>query len=305
MLHILLAWIALWIGWLWAPQLLPVAFVPLLWMLFRLERKQFWVLPAFFGLLFLAMSWWILGQNPAVALQWIVFNTLAFSLAFGLPRIISERMGLQRGLLILPFFVVLGDGALSLFDWNFIPVGSQLNLGIGKAAVSASSVLLWLMFSNVFAYLIIRSYWKNQQIRPLIGQSLLWIFVLILIPHFIAQKTAPICDVNDASSSMYIVENRGVLVPEIFMQPRAHQLSAERCSPVVYVNSDGFVLLFPGTAETVPLSGNREQYAFVPADFGYLKYGFALRISFFMSVFMLLYFVSFSLRNHQYGKPQI
>lgn len=300
MYKFIIAWIFIWLSWLWIPVLLPVAFVPFLWAMYDLPKRQIWVIAAFFGLLFLAMSWWLLSQNLAVGFQWIGVNTLTYFFAFSLPYIMSSRLGIQRSLLSLPFFVVLGEGILALLDWNILPLGAQFMFGGQGAAASSLGSLLWIMFSNIFAYRIFVSFIKHQQVRPLVGQSVLWLIVVVISPYYIVSKQLPHCSSNDADSAMVEMRWKSVRVPEIFIAKRARQFANERCVFVVYPkDEDGFELVYPGIVTPVPLSGTSDQYSFSPIQFSHIKNGFSFRISAFMSVFMLLYFVSFWLRGER------
>ncbi|TVQ79520.1 MAG: hypothetical protein EA358_03500 [Flavobacteriales bacterium] len=298
MYKFVIAWIVIWLSWLWIPVLLPVAFVPFLWAMYDLSKRQIWVVAGFFGLLFLAMSWWILSQNPAVGFQWIAIYTTTYFFAFSIPFILSSRLGVQRSLFALPFFVVVGEGVLAMLGWNLLPLGSRFMLGGEGAAASSLASLLWIMVSNVFAYRIFVSYLKHNQIRPLVGQSVLWIVVVVFTPYYLVSKQLPACSSDDTDSKMVEMRWKNVQIPEVFIAKRARQYANERCVFVAYPKDiEGYELVYPGIISPVPLSGTSEQYNFSPVDFSHYKKEFSFRISGFVCVFMLLYFVSFTLRG--------
>jgi hypothetical protein len=298
MYKFVIAWIVIWLSWLWVPVLLPVAFVPFLWAMYDLPKRQIWVVAGFFGLLFLAMSWWLLSQSLSIGFQWIGIYTATYFFAFSVPYIMSWRLGVQRSLLALPFFVVLGEGVLALLEWNLLPLGARFMLGGEGAAASSLASLLWIMFSNVFAYRIFVSFLKHNQVKPLVGQSVLWLIVVVVTPYYLVSSQLPHCSSDDADSAMIEMRWKDVRIPEVFIAKRAKQYANERCVFVVYSkDTEGYELVYPGIITPVPISGTSDQYNFSPVDFSHYKKGFSFRISGFISVFMLLYFVSFSLRG--------
>lgn len=340
-MHIIFSALLLVLGYAFAYPLLFVAFVPLLIYQNNASGSRLALrrLVAAFAtiLIFYAMvNGYFAAIIPISYLIYVLLFSVLLAIAISLPWMIQPILGLQRAMISLPFFWVLVEWLQLRYSFGSAVLGNALPSSISGwyAYMSVLGGSLWIWLVNLVAFAIVRSFLGHKQWKPLVGQSVVAVLMLVFLPAWLLPTPASESavkkvrvgtddlvsdmtldvgqkkDVSTLLTSIYspydfvnsVWKDALVLEAESYDMPlsmqqrvlRARALEVRR--PVVWVN-DG-----------VLCAVDRKGYVHTDANILALETSdektyvsrsgsFPVRIGVFVAIFTLLYTVSFSLRG--------
>ena len=145
-----------------------------------------------FGLWNLLTLLWLFNAHWSGVVAAIVINGSGMGLVVVLYHRTKRKLGNQRGLISLPFLWISFETLHKYWDLGF----PWLTLGNGFAervswiqwyewtGVFGGSLWVWVV--NIFCFLALKGFLKHRQIKPLIGQSVTLIVLLIVAPILIS-----------------------------------------------------------------------------------------------------------------------
>lgn len=194
----LLTSLLLWLAW---PEggfavFLFVALIPILLLERRLDKsegkrlslKLFTYSFISFGLWNLITLWWLFNAHWSGVVAAIIINGTGMGLVMVLFRYIKSKLGAQRAYISLPFLWICFESLHKYWDFSF----PWLFLGNGLAEqvkwiqwyewLGVFGGTLWLWVINLLGFWIINSFLKHKKWKPLVGQTVMWIGLSILLP---------------------------------------------------------------------------------------------------------------------------
>lgn len=179
-----------WFHYLLSPLIL-LAFVPLLSAESSLGKSaqaypnlRWLVLSIIFG-----YGWYglILLSQGFDYISWLVYG-FTITLALLLFRFIKTTLGAQRGYIALPFLWISAEALHFYKDFGAQPIPLSKAFKNYELLESFTHWIgqfgtgLWILAINIFLFLIISSFIKHRQWKPLVGQSVLLVLLVVLAP---------------------------------------------------------------------------------------------------------------------------
>lgn len=329
------------LGYAVAYPLMFIAFIPLLLFqnkhigkssLFRIFANAFIVILLFYA----AIHYQIAIDLPVEMLMYVVLSSLLLAAAVTLPWVVLPILGMQRAMIALPFYWILVEWLQLRFSVGSAVLGNALPSAFTGwyAYMGVLGGSLWVWLVNLVGFAVVRSFMAHKQWKPFVGQSVLMVLLLIVLPAFALPRPmaneekqtvtvgvdegaanvslspgadkplvtmfvpihAPYDYVSDVWNDALVVETDAWMLP-LGMQQRINSVRArEIYRPVVWVRNG---IIYAATREGELLSHETTLGLETSADKTYFARtgSFPVRIGVFVAIFMLLYTVSFSLRG--------
>lgn len=348
MIYVLLSVLMYVLGFVFFYPLLFVAFIPLLLVQLKhadTSRYGAIFLHGFvFVLLFhLALTFPLIPEAPLFYLLYVLVSSAFYALALFIPWRIRPVLGMQRAMIGVPFFWILVEWVQLHLSFGYPVPGNALPPSITQwyGFMSVQGGTFWVLVVNLVGFYICRSFLKHRQVKPLVGQSILLVLLLVVLPAFTLPKVASTEDeevvaistaygratmvadslANTAISNFFepihspfdyrdrVWRGGKVMHPDDVHLPDRMRLrmvsvrAREIYRPVVW-QQDGLVMGVD--REGRPIT-SAESIDVVTSGFKtyYARTGsFPTRISVFVAIFLLLYTVSFSLRRASLHRKQ-
>ncbi|MEQ9262302.1 MAG: apolipoprotein N-acyltransferase [Owenweeksia sp.] len=188
----------LWLAWPEAgiTPFLFTGFVPLLFLEQQLSgaRAWFWLTWLSFAVWNVMGAWWVGQADWIGVIATVFFSALPMSLVMVLFRFVKNKLGSQRGYIALPFLWICMEGLHKYWDFSF----PWFILGNGFADrvswvqwyeyTGSFGGSLWAWIVNIVVFLILSSFSKHREWKPLTGQLILTLVLLILLPILLSHQ---------------------------------------------------------------------------------------------------------------------
>lgn len=179
-----------WFNYLLAPLIL-FSFVPLLIAESRLGQSA----KAYPNLRWLVLSlsfgygWYglVMLSQGFDYISWLVYG-FTLSLALLLFRFVKKSLGQQRGYIALPFLWISAEALHFYKDFGALPVPLAKAFQNFEVLANFTNWIgqfgtgLWIVAINIFIFLIVSGFLKHRQWKPLVGQSVLLVLLVVLAP---------------------------------------------------------------------------------------------------------------------------
>ncbi len=340
-MHIFLSVLLLILGYAFAYPLLFVAFVP---MLLRQANESgsrvmlgrfltaFIPILLFYGLVNVQIA----AAAPGQFSMYIILFSLLLALTIALPWMIRPVLGLQRAMIALPFFWILVEWLQLRYSLGSTVLGNALPASISGwyAYMGVLGGSLWIWLFNLVGFAIVRSFVSHKQWKPLIGQSVVAVLMILVLPAWLLPTPtseeplqavrvgvgdspvdvtlkrdlerelqtlyrpiySPYDFINAVWSDALVLEAESWNLP-LSMQKRILKSRAlEVRRPVVWIN-DGVICAINREGQFLSHANALELETSTEKTYVARSGSFPARIGVFVAIFTLLYTVSFTLRG--------
>lgn len=343
MMYVLLSALLYVLGFLFVYPLLFVAFIPLLYAQFKSADAGRYGLVFLYGFVFVALfhlvlTFELLSSAPLSYVLFVLMSSALYALALFIPWRIRPVLGMQRAMIGIPFFWLLVEWLQLHLSFGYPIPGNALPPGITQwyAFMSVQGGTFWILLVNLVGFYIARSFLTHRQVKPLMGQSLLLILALIVLPAFTLPSVVSTEDDDEELVGIAVAFGQKTMVADTLSNVAIDNFFQPIHSPFDYRDRvwRGVRVMLPDQVflpdhmrirmasvrareihrpvvwqqDGLLMGVDRRGRAFTPQDAAdvetstlktyFARTGsFPVRISVFVAIFLLLYTISFSLRG--------